>query len=322
MQRIVVQATLTRSEMMCHHWGLDLTVGCEHGCAYCAFHKYQSVTLRHAHDGRSPARRLAVDAFLRQKEYPSEIYLSPHTDPLAPAARDNLARVLRRTLPLGVGVGISTKGIVPEAVFRLIAEYREQVVLFVGLTSLDEDRNGVVEPGCPPAPARLGNIRLAREHGLTQISVRLDPLLPGVDDAPDRLLPLLDEVAQAGARQVSAAYLFLLLRSSRTRLQQTPYLGSAAAHCTEVGSVAGVAICSPPLKRKQQTYTWLQDECTARGLEFATCGCKDPRLTNGPFATCCSHPFTAPHSASRHGHPPEALVNLTERRRSRWRKPR
>jgi hypothetical protein len=34
-----------------------------------------------------------------------------------------------------------------------------------------------------------------------------------------------------------------------------------------------------------------QLEALARGLHFATCGCKDLRLTGEVFATACSYPY-------------------------------
>ncbi|HID20819.1 MAG TPA: hypothetical protein EYP14_00245, partial [Planctomycetaceae bacterium] len=165
---------------------------------------------------------MSIEQFLRLERYPSPIYFSPFTDPLAEAAQDSLLRVLRRVLPFGVRVAISTKAVVPDSIFQLLSQWGDHVLFFVGGTSLDEDRNASVEPHCPPAGLRLQNVRRAREYGLTQLSARLDPLLPDVDDDPDRLCRLLDRAAEAGARQVTASYLFLTPLCNRDRLSRRP----------------------------------------------------------------------------------------------------
>ena len=216
----------------------------------------------------------------------------------APAAGDNLERVLRRVLPLSVHVIVHTKGIVPRRVWRLLAGHAEQVRVIIGITSLDEDRNHSVEPGCPSGAARLANFGMARAYGVKKISARFDPLLPGVDDAPHQLIALLNRLTGAGVQAVSASYLFLS-PLTQERLRHTPYLGEAVAYCTELcpveASPVGTrgekteSVYSVPLERKQQVYEWLHIACADRGLAFGTCGCKDLRLT-GPFATACTAP--------------------------------
>lgn len=284
-------ATLTRVPGFCNQWGLDLTLGCSHACAYCHFQKYQALTLHHAHPGQELTDVLSVEEFLARSDYPPEIYLSPFTDPLAPAAVDNLERVLERVLPLGVKIGLSTKGVIPRRIFRLFADHAEHVRLIIGVTSLDAERNAVVEPGCPPARARLANLRLAREYGLRKVNARLDPLLPGVDDLPEQLSPLLDLIAQSGAQAVTASYLFVSVLGSKTRMRQVPFLGQAIEHCTELCPIEDGMVYSVPLERKRRMYEWFHEQCSARGLHFGTCGCKDLRLGGGAFATACSYPY-------------------------------
>lgn len=300
MTRPVAQARIVRVAGMCDQWGVDLTAGCEHRCGYCHFHRYQAMALRHEAGGASVAPALALDELLRRDEYPPELYLSPFTDPLAPAARSNLETLLRCVLPRKVRVAISTKGVVPRRLFRLLALHPEQVILFVGLTSLDDARNRAVEPGCAPAGARLANLALAREYGLPARFVRLDPMLPGVDDAPERLGVVLDAIARSGAVQASAAYLFLTSGTNRARLEGKPYLQDATAQCTEECPIDGGTALSVPLARKRATYEWLNVECARRGLAFGTCGCKDLRLAGSSFPTACSYPHLAECSAASH----------------------
>lgn len=281
-------ARLVRVPAFCNAWGLDLTVGCAHACVYCRFERHQAVSTRRVHGGRELAPTLTVEEFLQQEDYPSNILLSPFTDPLARAAGDNLARVLTRVLPRSVQVIVHTKGIVPRRVWRLLARHAELVRVIIGVTSLDEDRNTIVEPGCPSGEARLANFDLAREYGIRKISARLDPILPAVDDVPGPMTDLLDRLAGLGVQAVSASYLFLT-PSTLERHCHTPYMSEAVTQCTEMCPVEASPIYSVPLAKKQQLYEWLHNACTARGLAFGTCGCKDLRLT-GPFSTSCTYP--------------------------------
>lgn len=291
-------ARLTAVPAFCNAWGLDLTAGCEHACVYCPFERYQAVTTRRAHGGRKLAPTFTVDEFLQREDYPSNILLSPFTDPLAPAAGDNLELVLKRVLPRSVQVIVHTKGIVPRRVWRLLARHAELVRVIIGITSLNENRNKAVEPGCPSGKARLANFGLAREYGVTRVSARLDPILPAVDDVPAQMIDLLDRLTEFGIQAISASYLFLT-PATQDRLRHTPYMGKAVAQCTElcpveaspVGTRGSMTqgVYSVPLERKQQLYEWLHKACAARGLNFGTCGCKDLRLT-GSFSTSCTYP--------------------------------
>ena len=290
MQAFQASAKLERFESFCNHWGLDLTVGCEHACVYCPFQASQALSLHNAYPDRTLTPSLSIEEFLKLPDYPPLLYLSPNSDPLAPAASANLELVLQRILPLGVQIDLSTKGIVPQRIFQLLASYPDQVRLFIGLTSLDDRRNAAVEPGCPTAEERLANFRLAREHGLKKVTARLDPLLPDVDDSPEQLVALLDRVAALGAQTVTVSYLFLVFLGNKDRLREVPFLGRSVGLCKEVGPAAGGLVFSVPLKRKLQMYEWLNQECAARGMYFGTCGCKDLRLAGKTFSNACSYP--------------------------------
>lgn len=294
----VARAKLRRIEAFCDRWSLDLTAGCEHGCLYCPFQRYQVLLVQREAGVRDVARRLSLRDVLAQPDPPRELLLSAHTDPCAPAARAGFVHVLRRLLPAGVRVEVVTKGVVPQRALALLAAAGERARLSVGVASLDALRNRRLEPGCPPAAERLANLSRARACGLQSLTVRMDPLLPGVDDTPERLRPLLDEVARHGARAVVAGYLFVTPRTDRARLATLPLLGPASAACTEYSPAHGTQVLSVPLQRKLELHAWLQRECAARGLVLATCGCKDLRLVRaGCAADCRPQALAAPSLA-------------------------
>ncbi|MFO0966808.1 MAG: hypothetical protein U0793_14645 [Gemmataceae bacterium] len=200
----------------------------------------------------------------------------------------------------------------PRRIFRILADFPEQIILFIGLTSLDDARNRSVEPGCPPATARLANFALAREYNLPYLLCRFDPTLPGVDDAPGKLLELLEAVARHGARQVSAAYLFLTPLANRDRLAQDPYLRAAIPHCADACPTEDGVCFSVPLGRKIETSEWLHAECAKRGLSFGTCGCKDLRMIGSSFPTSCSYPYLAECSGASRKRPTSLAISVRQ----------
>jgi hypothetical protein len=101
---------------------------------------------------------------------------------------------------------------------------------------------------------------------------------------------LLDRLSQLGAQAVTASYLFVTPIGSKARLRSLPFLGDAINQCNELCPIEGGAVYSVPLQQKQELYTWLAQQCSARGLQFATCGCKDLRLDASVCPTACTYP--------------------------------
>jgi len=218
---------------------------------------------------------------------PQSIFLSPASDAFAPQAVESTHTLLSYLLPRGTTVGIVTKGIVPERTLALLAEYRPQVEgVALVVTSLDDHRNIVVEPGCPPARRRLDNIERLAGRGLPA-ALRLDPLFPVLDDQPAALTALVKEAARRGAYAVTATYVFAWGRYLR-RLQREPLLAESCRLLTERAPMEGGAAFSVPLARKLETYGFLAEVASEHGLWFNTCGCKDLRVRESGrvFASC------------------------------------
>jgi DNA repair photolyase len=110
------------------------------------------------------------------------VFFSASSDAFAPQAAPHTHALLAHWLPLGTVVGIVTKGIIPERTLALLAEFRPQVEgVSVGVTSLDAHRNRVVEPGVAPSAERLALIERIATLRLP-VTLRMDPLFPGLDD--------------------------------------------------------------------------------------------------------------------------------------------
>lgn len=267
----------------CSNHVVDLTAGCSFGCIYCPFSDIE-------------ARRLGMDrptaldmSPLPSLPAPPTVFLSPSSDPFTPQAAPSAHDLLRQLLPRGTVVGILTKGVIPERTLDLLASYPDQVEgVVVGVTSLDDARNRVLEPGCPPVRERLGNIERAARRSLP-VALRMDPLFPLLDDAPQAMAALLDEAAARGAGGITATYVFAWGRYLR-RLRREPLLAESCTLLSEKAPMEGGTAFSVSLSRKLDTYAQLAELARARGMLFNTCGCKDLRVRDaGIVSAACRH---------------------------------
>ncbi|MCW5893303.1 MAG: radical SAM protein [bacterium] len=273
--------TLAFEPRFCANHVVDLTAGCTFGCLYCPFADVR------ARATGVPAP-LAVDMQpLPGLPAPATVMLSPASDPFAPQAAARTHALLAHLLPRGTVVGLLTKGTIPRRTLDLLAAYAPQVEgVGIGLTSLDDARNRRLEPGCPPARARLETLARVVRRGLP-CALRLDPIFPDLDDADDALAALVDAAAARGATGVTATYLFAFGRARR-RLRHEPLAAASLACLIERAPMEGGVAFSVPLARKLATYARLAALCAARGMRFSTCGCKDLRVRDaGDFVTRC-----------------------------------
>lgn len=265
----------------CGNHVVDLTAGCSFSCIYCPF--ADRGASRRGVSRPTPLRLLAPERL----PAPASVFLSPASDAFAPQAAAATHELLGHLLPRGTIVGIVTKGIIPERTLDLLERHRDQVEgIAIGVTSLDDARNRILEPGCPAAGERLANIARIARRGLPS-ALRIDPLFPLLDDDRVALESLVDEAARRGAIAITATYVFAWGPYLR-RLRQEPLLEEACALLTEKTPMEGGLAFSVPLARKLGTYSWLAQTATARRLGFTTCGCKDLRMRDvATFPTTC-----------------------------------
>jgi hypothetical protein len=277
----------------CANHVADTTAGCSFRCVYCPF----------ADGGarrRGVATSTAMDmAPLPDVPAPPSIFLSPASDPFAPQATANTHALLAHLLPRGTGVGIVTKGVIPTPTLALLAAHRAQIEgVGVGVSSLDDARNRLLEPGCPPAGVRLDNIDRLASAGIP-VALRMDPLFPLLDDDPAQLESLVCAAAGRGAYAVTATYVFAWGRYLR-RLRREPQLAASCALLTERAPMEGGVAFSVPLARKLATYRLLDDLAGRHGMWFSTCGCKDLRVRDsGVVFPMCRNVFFTRSASSR-----------------------
>lgn len=252
--------------------GVDFTIGCEYGCVYCHFYRAQQRA-----NPIWAGRCVDISPIYRMKKFPSFIYLSPFSEPFAPKAKDLAHEFLSFLLPKGINFWILTKGIIPPKTIDLIKKFPSQVEIAMGITSLDEKRNSILEPHCPSVQERLSNLAALGKTGC-RLDVRMDPLIPGVDDSPETLKAIIRKIARLKIPVIIIATYLFVPASSLRRLKKMPLLQKPLKSFTEKAPTTEGVVLSPPLEYKMPKYDELNGICKSFGFKLYVCGCRDIRL--------------------------------------------
>ena len=135
--------------------------------------------------------------------------LGSATDPYQPVEAER--GFMRRLLPLleayGASIYVCTKSTLVLRDLDLLAPYQHRWV-GVTITSLGDSFSLVFEPRAPKPSERLKVVEELSTEGVPVV-VRVDPIIPFINDDPEGLAHLVDEVASAGAKLIVASTLKL-----------------------------------------------------------------------------------------------------------------
>jgi DNA repair photolyase len=132
------------------------------------------------------------------------VLMSSTHDPFLPQLVPYAKAILETGLRYGVNFLIQTRSLNALQVLPLLARYRNQVIFQVSIATMSEELRRVIEPRVPPATARLGVLKRAKELGL-RVGVIIAPIMPPVKQRPDveaDLDALMRELASIGVDQV------------------------------------------------------------------------------------------------------------------------
>ncbi len=108
-------------------------------------------------------------------------------------------RVLEILVPRGYRVLITTKSSLVARDADILAEGNAAVTITV--TTMDDVLAKRLEPGAPPPSERIEAMRELVEHGVP-VGLRLDPILPGINDSEESIEEVLKAAREAGVRFV------------------------------------------------------------------------------------------------------------------------
>lgn len=171
--------------------------GCSHKCLYCYATSY--IGYRSSSPKKDLIRRLLKDLKKINPIFPIDMSLS--SDPYPPEEKHFglTRRILEILLPLGLKVQITTKSDLFVRDIELLSKYN--VAISVTLTTLDNNLASKLEPFAPRPSARLRALEKIASLGIP-FSVRIDPIIPMLNDDPEELRLLVREVANLGAKHI------------------------------------------------------------------------------------------------------------------------
>ncbi len=262
-------------------YSLQPYTGCSHRCLYCYATAY--IGVRDSEPKREFIKRLRAD--LRKADPRLPVSMSNSSDPYPPLEAE--LRVTRRALEELVSHGfrvlIVTKS---DLVLRDIDVIRGRPVsVSITITTLDDSLARRMEPGAPPPSRRVRAVAKLTEEGVP-VSVRIDPIVPGLNDDPHELRELVAEVAAAGAKHVVTST-FKARPDSLARMSAV--FPDLADRWRRLYKVEGERNRGYYYLRRalRVAILWpVVEEARRRGLTYATCreGLQDPKFFRAP--TC------------------------------------
>jgi DNA repair photolyase len=202
-------------------WTVNPYRGCSHACAYCfarRTHKFLDLD-----PGRDFEREIVVKvnvpellrAELARPSWNQELVaLGTNTDPYqwVESRYRMMPEILEALEVARTPVSVLTKS--PLAmrdvkIFERMTKKRKlPVSVNMSVPTLDEDAWRATEPHTPSPAARLDAVAELRRRGIAS-GVLIAPLMPGINDAPDQVRPIIEKAKKAGATFLGGVALHL-----------------------------------------------------------------------------------------------------------------
>src|SRR6185436_8339734 len=200
-------------------WTINPYRGCAHACVFCfarRTHKYLDLNA-----GRDFEREIVVKvnvpellrAELARESWKRELVaLGTNTDPYqwVESRYRMMPEILTALEQADTPVSVLTKSplaIRDVEIFERMAK-RLPVSVNLSVPTLDEDAWRATEPHTPSPAARLDAVAELRRRGIDS-GVLIAPLMPGINDSPEQVQPIVDRAREAGASFLGGVALHL-----------------------------------------------------------------------------------------------------------------
>ncbi len=264
---------------------LNVYTGCGFECLYCYTSTYSRGRWGRDSDAWGPRADLlgnverdiagiASDPELAPlAELPVVLSLSSDPYPETPRVHEADLGLTRRCIELLAGAGhrllMQTKSDLIVRDLDVLPAGRTVVGLTI--TALDEALAARLEPWAPSPDRRIAALAEAAGRGFRTFC-RVDPLLPGVNDAPNQIEPLVKRLAAAGVHQVVSST-FKKRRDSAVRFASAergfPEAAGASEHLYERQERSGYRYLIEPERRRRMEM--VAAIAGSHGLDFSCC---------------------------------------------------
>jgi DNA repair photolyase len=214
---------------------------------------------------------------------PRAVHVCPSADPFPPLAeiQAETGRAIQVLASHKVEAWLMTRGYIRPAVLRVIEAQRRWVRITMGLTTLDRGLQRRLEPLAAPPRMRLRQLAQLRARGIS-VQVALEPLVPGLTDTHSHLTALLEQLAAAEIRHVTAGYMFLRpgFRDHLVGLLEPHGIGDMVLEAFEGGPIlrsrSMAAAQYLPKIRRQRGYAALMALAAGLGIRVSVCSLSNP----------------------------------------------
>lgn len=200
-------------------WTVNPYRGCTHACVYCFARRTHSYLELDA--GRDFEREIVVKvnvpellrAELRRPSWKRELVaLGTNTDPYqwVESRYAMMPEILAALAAARTPVSVLTKSPLVMRDVELYERMAKRLPVSVNLSvpTLDEDAWRATEPHTPSPAARLDAVAELRRRGI-ESGVLVAPLMPGINDHPDQVRPILERARKANASFLGGVALHL-----------------------------------------------------------------------------------------------------------------
>lgn len=175
--------------------------GCGHKCVYCYITSY----IPRAFQPRVKNFTLIrLERELKRLDKNKPISITNSSDPYTPREAQNL--LMREVLPIfiknGFKVLIITKSDIVVRDVDILS--KGKVCVSITVTTLEEKTAKRLEPNAPSPLKRLEALKALSNAGIPTL-LRLDPIIPGINDDADSIRMLIKAAHEAGVRQVTTS---------------------------------------------------------------------------------------------------------------------
>ena len=252
---------------------LDHVSGCGHGCPFCVARLGgDSKTFGSIGLTADAAERL-TDELLDLPNRLQAVLVSPSTDPFPPLQeiQQETGRIVEVLARRGIEAWLMTRGFIRPAVLDVLRRHAAHVKVTVAMTTVDRQLQRLLESLTAPPRLRLKTIHNLHEAGIA-CNAALEPLIPGVTDTRENLMPLLEALANAGIRHVTVGYLVLRQRNEQHLQSILRPQGLDTMVMEEytrgpiIGNGRGIAGRYLPRARRQHGYAALMSMAAGLGL--------------------------------------------------------
>jgi len=200
-------------------WTINPYRGCTHACTFCFARRTHTYLDLNA--GRDFEREIVVKvnlpelvrAELARESWKRELVaLGTNTDPYqwVESRYRMMPAILEALEEAGTPVTVLTKSPLVMRDVEIFARMAKRLPVSVNLSvpTLDEDAWRATEPHTPSPAARLDAVAELRRRGIDS-GVLIAPLMPGINDSPDQVQPIIDRARKADATFLGGVALHL-----------------------------------------------------------------------------------------------------------------